>query len=145
MSTVIDSLEIQIESSSGNAARSIDELAEKLSKLRTNSNATKVVNNLRKLKEAIDDLKTSVAGFNDFERFARSMESLAGIGRMTGLNSALNSLKKLPEIVSGLNATDMDMFSDSVTRITAVLEPMAKPTIEQTKKTDGRKKWTLIM
>lgn len=125
MSTVIDSLEIQIESSSGNAARSIDELAEKLGKLRTNSNATKVVNNLRKLKEAIDDLKTSVAGFDDFEQFARSMESLAGIGRMTGLNSALNSLKKLPEIVSGLNATDMDMFSDSVTRITTVLEPMA--------------------
>lgn len=125
MSTIIDSLEIQIESSSGNAAKSIDLLADKLGKLRENTKLTTVVNNLTKLKTAIDGLKTSVSGFEDFEKFAKSMESLAGIHRMTGLNSALNSLKKLPDVVSGLSKVDMDSFSDSVTRVTTILTPLA--------------------
>ena len=125
MSTIIDSLEIQIESSSGNAAKSIDLLADKLGKLRENTKLTTVINNLTKLKTSIDSLKTSVSGFEDFERFAKSMESLAGIHRMTGLNSALNSLKKLPDVVSGLSKVDMDSFSDSVTRVTTILAPLA--------------------
>ena len=49
MSTTIDSLDIQISTSAGQAAANIEKLANALEKLRANAKLTTVTNNLGKL------------------------------------------------------------------------------------------------
>ena len=52
-----------------------------------------------------------------------------------------------PAVIAGLIPSVLPIPKRAMPTVEMVVkpEPMAKPTIEQTKKTDGRKKWTLIM
>ena len=126
MSVTIDSLDIQIRSSAGSAANNIDKLATSLGKLRENSKLTTAVNNLTRLKDALNGLTMSASTVGTIKGMAGALKSLATIQKASGLNSVLNSLKKLPAVVNALNPADIDAFSSAMRRLAEGLAPLAK-------------------
>ena len=124
MSVTIDSLDIQIRSSAGSAAANIDALAASLVRLKSASNLTKVANNLNKLANALDSLRN--ANMSSLNELASAMSSLSGVQRLSGLNSAFNTLKKLPEVIAGLDAADLATFASQMERLADALSPLAE-------------------
>lgn len=125
MSTTIDSLEIQIKTDAGSSAANIDALAESLGNLRTNAGLTKVANNLTKLATSLTGLKTALSGMPSLKPLEEMMAGLSSIQKPTGLNSAINTLKKLPEITQSLDTAMITEFGDRMTRLAKALEPLA--------------------
>ena len=125
MSTQIDSLSIQIETSAGGATTNIESLASALEKLRGASNLTKVTNNLGKLSQSIASLKASSDGLSSFDKITQSISGLSSIQKLSGLNSAINSLKKIPEITKSLDAATLDAFATKMESLSKSLGPVA--------------------
>ena len=125
MSVTIDSLDIQIRSSAGSAAANIDRLADALGRLQQNASLTKVSNNLSKLGKALGELKVNSAGLSGIKGLAGALKSLVAVQKPGGLNSVLNSLKKVPEIISALDPTVMGQFAAKLRELAAALAPLA--------------------
>lgn len=123
MSVTIDSLDIQISSSAGSAAANIDALAESLKRLKAAAGVTKVVNNLNKLKQALDGLAT--ANLEPIKKVADAVSGLAAIQKPTGLVSAANALKKLIGVVNDLDAATLDLFKQKMKELADALRPLA--------------------
>lgn len=125
MSTNIDTLDIQIKSSSSGAAANIEALAAALERLKGSSSLTKVTNNLTKLGAALNTLKAGAAGLSGLDSVTKAMEGLSGVQKLSGLNSAINTLKKLPEVVNSLNTAALDEFSAKMKKLAEALGPLA--------------------
>ena len=125
MSTTIDSLDIQISSSAGNSAANIERLADALGKLKANSKLTATVNNLTKLKTALDGLKDVSSGLQNVERIGNSLSKLQGIGKLTGLASAVNTLKKIPDVMAAMNTAALDEFTLKMNKLATALAPLS--------------------
>ena len=112
MSTTIDSLDIQIRSSAGTAAVNIDKLADSLAKLKANGKISTVANNLKKLKESLDGLKSVNSGIQALEKFGRVFSKMSSFtANVSGFSKAMNSLKKLPSLAGELKSVDFSGFS----------------------------------
>ena len=122
MSTTIDSLDIQISTSAGSSAQKIDELAKALSDLRGNAGLTKVTNNLHKLAGALDAVSKTNVNTQNLGKLAGALQRLSGIQNLKGLNSALNTLKKIPTIVGGVDSTNLDGLSGQFTKLSTALD-----------------------
>ena len=125
MSTTIDSLDIQISASAGTAVANIDKLAASLGRLKSNAGLTKVTNNLNKLAASLNTLNASAGAVGSLEKLSGALNSLAGIQKLSGLSSALTTLKRLPQIVQGIDAATMQSFSASMRELASALEPLA--------------------
>lgn len=125
MSTTIDSLSMQIEASSAGAAAQIDRLSVSLNQLKSNSKLTTVVNNLGKLNTALEGLRTSSAGLQGIKSISDALNGLQSIGKVTNLTSALNQLKKIPEITKQLNTSTLDAFGNAMQRLNTGITPPA--------------------
>ena len=110
MSTTIDSLDIQITTSAGQSAANIDRLANSLEKLRANSKLTSVTNNLGKLKIALDGLQSTSGAISHLSKLSDAMQGLATLPKLTSFTSAINALRKLPEVMNGLDAGKLEGF-----------------------------------
>ena len=125
MSTTIDSLDIQITTSAGQSAANIEKLADALGKLRANSKLTSVTTNLGKLKTALDGLQGTSGAIRHLDKLSQAMQSLSGLQKLTGLNSAMNALKKLPDVMNGLDATKLEEFRKKMEKLANALAPLA--------------------
>lgn len=127
MSTTIDSLEIQISTSAGQAERKISDLAEALGRLRENGKITVATNGLKKLAEALNELNPALNGMNatKLQQLRAAMGGLANLQKLTGLNSAVNTLKKLPEVITNLDAAKLDRFTEQMNKLALALKPLA--------------------
>lgn len=125
MSVTIDSLDIQISSSAGRAAANIDQLADALTRLKSAGSLTKVTNNLTKLSGALSVIQGNSAGIQGITSLAGAMSSLSTIAKPSGLNSALNSLKKIPEIVNNLDEGTLTTFAARMEQLSKALTPLA--------------------
>ena len=125
MSVTIDSLDIQIRSSAGSAAANIEKLANSLEKLRQHSKLTTVSNQLTKLSTALDQLQVSSSTIGTIKGLAGALKSMSGIQKSAGLNSTINSLKKLPEVVKALDPATLTAFSTSMRKLSDGLTPLA--------------------
>lgn len=125
MSTTIDSLDIQIRSSAGSAAANIDRLAGSLQRLRDNAKLTVVSNNLQKLSTSLASLQSASTGLSSIKGLAGAMKSLSSIEKSAGLNSTLNALKKLPEIVNNLDPTTLGEFAARLRQLATALAPLS--------------------
>ena len=125
MSTTIDSLDIQITTSAGNSAANIEKLANSLEKLRANSKLTTVTNNLGKLKTALDALQSTSGAVSNLSKLSQAMQGLASLPKFTGLTSAMNALKKIPDVMNGLDANKLDEFRKKMQKLADALEPLA--------------------
>ena len=104
MSTTIDSLQIEIKSSSTNAADGIDALATSLEKLKKNGSFKTVSNNLNHLSQALNNLPNVHGASNALRTLANSVEKLKSVGSIASLS---NSLTKLPQALKAVGAMDM--------------------------------------
>ena len=104
MSTTIDSLQIEIKSSSTNAAEGIDALATSLEKLKKNGSFKTVSNNLNHLSQALNNLPNVHGASNALRTLANSVEKLKSVGSIASLSG---SLTKLPQALKAVGAMDM--------------------------------------
>ena len=125
MSTTIDSLDIQINTSAGSAADNIDRLAEKLGQLKSNAGLTKVTNNLNRLSDSLNTLNGSAMALDNLDKLANAMTSLAGVQKLSGLSSALTTLKRLPDIMKDIDAAAVTAFAQSMKELADAMEPLA--------------------
>ena len=128
MSTTIDSLEIQISTSAGQAEQKIRDLAEALGKLKENGKITVATNGLQKLAGALNDLNPALNGMNPqkLQQLRAAMAGLANIQKLSGLNSAMKELKKLPDVIRELDSADLTKFATQMERLSRALDPLAK-------------------
>lgn len=127
MSTTIDSLDIQITTSAGQAEAKIEQLATALGKLKENGRITVATNGLKKLAEALNTLNPALNGMNaaKFAELAQGVKNLSSVQKLSGLNSALNTLKKLPTIMDGLDTAKLTKFATQMERLSDALAPLA--------------------
>ena len=126
MSVTIDTLDIQIRSSAGSASANIDKLAKSLENLRSNAKLTTVSNNLTKLATALGQLQVNSTSLQSIRGLAGAMKSLAAIPKATGgFNSLVNTMKKLPGIVSALDPLTLERFAQAMKKLGEAVKPLA--------------------
>ena len=127
MSTTIDSLDIQITTSAGQAEAKIDALATALGRLKENGKITIATNGLKKLADALNTLNPALNGMNTAKlaELGRAVSGLSGIQKLSGLNSALNTLGKLPTLVNGLDSANLTKFATQMENLAKAMTPLA--------------------
>lgn len=92
MSTTIDSLQIEIQTSSSNAAGGIDSLAKSLERLKKVGSFNVVIKNLNNLSSALDKLQSTSSGLVKLNLLASSIESLKKAGSFGSISTSFAKL-----------------------------------------------------
>lgn len=117
----IESLQLEVQSSSDSAARSIDNLTSTLGKLKSATKGiglTGVVNQVRNLDSALKSVDGSSA--DKIDKLATSLSKLNGLGSIKLSSSVANQLRNIGSAAASLNGTD---FS-SVGKLSSALAPL---------------------
>lgn len=122
MSTTIDKLQIEIESTSGNAAKGIDDLAKSLSALKKSGTISVAVKNLNNLSDALHRLPNVHPASNALRTLANSIEKLKGVGSISGTVSSLN---KLPSALKSLANINLDNLAPKIRQVAEAMSPLA--------------------
>ena len=122
MGVTIDTISIEIESSSIGAAKGIDALAKSLEGLKKNGSFSTVSKNLNSLSGALKNLPNVYQASNSLRTLANSVEKLKGVGSVAGL---ANSLKKLPEALKGIGKIDLDAVAPQIEKVVAAVAPLS--------------------
>lgn len=123
MSTTIDSLQIEIQTSSSNAAGGIEALAKSLEQLKKVGSFGVVTKNLQSLSGALKDLSAVSGAGSNLESIAKAVEALKTAGSFGAIAS---SFKKLSENISGLSSADIDAFVSKVAELDDKLGPVSQ-------------------
>lgn len=121
-----DALQMIITSDSTQAINGLNALIQTLERLKTISQRgaglNTVANSLAKLNTALAGTSVNSAKIREI---ADSLSPLSSLGKVTGLNSAINALKKLPEISKQLENTNMDKFANQIRLVATTMKPLA--------------------
>lgn len=120
ISTTIDSLHIEIQSSSANASSNLDRLTDSLKRLKTVGQMTQVTNSLSRLSTSLNAFQASSSAIGRLGQLASRLQQLSSIGNMRNLNSAVRSLNQLPSAMAGLSHID----ASGVEELVAALRPL---------------------
>ncbi len=118
----IDSIQIEIESSSTDAAKGIDALAGSLEKLKKNGSFKTVSNNLNNLSTALKNLPNVHSASNSLRTLANSIEKLKGVGSVSSLT---NSLSKLPTALKSLSNINLDKVAPQIQKVADTVAPLS--------------------
>lgn len=128
MAVDIDSLQIEIEATSSDAAAKIDALAAALSNLKSvakgGAGLTTTTKQLRALSEAAKLINGTNLNSQKIQQFASAMNSLSSIQKASGLSSTINALKKLPEISNSLDNADLGKFAAQMNQVVSAMRPL---------------------
>lgn len=123
MPTTIESLELQVQSSSTSAVKGIDALSASLSKLK---NATKggvglnsVANQVRNLDTALKSVDGSSA--DKIDKLSNSLSKLKGLGNIKISSSIGNQLKNISNAASALKGADLS----GINKLSAAIQPLS--------------------
>ena len=126
MDAQVDSLQIEIESSSTTAEQGINDLA---SALNTLKNAAKsgaglgsVTSKLKALNKALEEIQVDTG---KIASIVSAVNNLAGAQKASGLISTVNSLQKLGKVTQELENTDLTKFAAQMTRVADAIRPLA--------------------
>jgi len=122
MSTTIDSLQIEIKSSSIDAARGIYALATSLEKLKKNGSFKTVSTNLNNLSGALKNLPNVHSASNSLRTLANSIEKLKGVGSISSIS---NSLAKLPTALKSLSSIDLTKTKTQLEGVADAVSPLS--------------------
>lgn len=127
MSTTIDSLDIQISTSAGKSAAVIQEIANAMGDLKNNGKITAATNGLKRLADSLNVLNPALNAMNPakLQQLRAAMTSLSGIQKASGLNSVINTLKKIPDVINNLDTSDLSKFERQMERLASALRPLA--------------------
>lgn len=121
MATTIDSLQIEIQSNSNNAAANIDSLAKALKKLSKNSDINGAVTSLNDLRKSLHAFVNMPSNASKIESLAKSLKSLSKVKKID-LGDSLASVKRSME---SLGAIDTDGIAPQIERIAGALGPLS--------------------
>lgn len=125
MALTIDELQIEIQSSATDATASIERLSNTLSKLRT---VTRGGVGLTAVSKQFERFKSAIGSLGDpsakIESIVSALRPLETIGK-SNLGSALNQLKKIPEITANLQSEKIAEFAGKIQEVTAAVSPLA--------------------
>lgn len=129
MAVDIDSLQIEIEATSSDAASKIDQLATALTNLKSAAKGGAGLTTTTKQLQALSNAAKLINGTNlnsqKIQQFASAMNSLANIQKASGLSSTINALKKLPDISTALDKADLGKFAQQMNQVAAAMRPLA--------------------
>ena len=120
MSTKIDSLQLEIQSNSTNAATGIDNLAKALKKLKKNSDINDAVTSLNDLRKSLHAFVNMPTNASKIESLANSLAKLKKVGKID-LGTSLGSVKNAME---SLGAINVDGVAPQIQRIAGALAPL---------------------
>lgn len=127
MAVNIDSLQIEIEATSSEAAKRVQDLADALTNLKAaakgGAGLTTVSKQLQALASATASLDST--GLAKLREITPALNSLASIQKSSGLTSTINALKKLPEISSSLERMNIPRFASQMTQLANAMRPLA--------------------
>ena len=125
MAITIDQLQIEIQARSTSAASSIDALSTSLGKLRTAVKGGAGLNTTTKQLQAFSQAVQSMqAPTQKIAALVAALKPLETIGK-SNLGSALNQLKKIPEITAGLDDAKLSAFASKIQQVTIAIRPLA--------------------
>ncbi|MBR4846894.1 MAG: hypothetical protein IKV08_01655, partial [Phascolarctobacterium sp.] len=123
MSTTIDNLQIQIQTSSTNAAAGIRDLSTALAELKKSGTLTTVVKNLKGLAEALSSFASVSNAVSKISSLSTALTKLKGVGSLTTL---VNSVKALPTALNSLSQIgDIASVEAKVKSIATALAPLS--------------------
>lgn len=122
MAVTIDELQIEIKSSSTNAASGIDALATSLGNLKKSGTITTVIKNLNNLSDALNRLPNVHQSANALRTLANSIEKLKSVGSVASLG---NSLKKLPEAFKAVGNINLDRVGAQMQEVASAVAPLS--------------------
>ena len=129
MAVDIDSLQIEIEATSSDAASKIDQLATALTNLKSaakgGAGLTTTTKQLQALSNAAKLINGTDLNSQKIQQFASAMNSLSTIQKASGLNSTINALKKLPDISTALDKADLGKFAQQMNQVASAMRPLA--------------------
>lgn len=129
MAVDIDSLQIEIEATSSDAAEKIAQLATALTNLKTSAKGgaglTSVTKQLRALSDAANLINGTNLNAGKLREFSEAMNNLSAIQKASGLSSTINALRKLPEISSSLENMDLGKFTTQMNQVADAMRPLA--------------------
>lgn len=125
MALTIDQLQIDIRAQSKSAAAEINALTTSLAGLkqavRGGAGLTAVANQLNKFSQSLKGLSDPSV---KIAALVSALKPLETIGK-TNLGSALNQLKKIPEITKGMDSAVLTEFAQKIQQVTAAVRPLA--------------------
>lgn len=125
MSTTIDQLEIEVQSSAKSAETGIDALASSLGRLKNavkgGVGLTAVTNQITKLNTALSSVNS--ANTENLNKLVSALTPLSTIGK-SNLNSFISQLQRLPEAVKALDGVNTGNLGDQITKLTSALTPL---------------------
>ena len=125
MAVTIDQLQIEIQASSTSAAGGVDALSASLVKLRSSvkggAGLTTATKQFQTFAQAV---QTMQAPTQKIAELVAALKPLETIGK-SNLGSALNQLKKIPEITAGLDDAKLTEFAAKIEKVTAAVRPLA--------------------
>ena len=129
MAVDIDSLQIEIEATSSDAASKIEQLATALTNLKSAAKGGAGLTTTTKQLQALSNAAKLINGTNlnsqKIQQFASAMNSLSTIQKASGLNSTINALKKLPDISTALDKADLGKFAQKMNQVASAMRPLA--------------------
>ena len=123
MGVTIDNLQIEIQSSSTNAAKGIDALAKSLEGLKKNGSFKAVSTNLNNLSTALEKLPNVHSASNALRTLANSIEKLKSVGTVASL---ANSLKKLPQALKSLESINLSNARTQIQDVADAVYPLTQ-------------------
>ena len=121
MSTTIDSLQIEIQSTSSNAAAGIRDLATALGELKANGTVNVAIKNLNNLRDALRSFSNAQSNAAKITALSSSLEKLKSVGSVAAIG---NSLIKLAESLRGLNNVNVESIGPKIQKIAEAVAPL---------------------
>ena len=118
----IDSIQIEIQSNSTNAAKGLDALAGSLEKLKQNGSFKTVSNNLNNLSGALKNLPNVHSASNALRTLANSIEKLKSVGSVSSLTT---SLSKLPTALKSVSDINLDRVAPQIQKLADTVAPLS--------------------
>lgn len=122
--TTIDSLIIDIQSTSTSAVGDIERLADALEKMKKSTISSKAVTNLNNLTDALKKLTPVSSNAKKIGDAAEALSKLSNVGSLTGV---INQMKKLPDALQGLSGINVDgSLDDDIRNIASAMGPLSE-------------------
>lgn len=122
MGVTIDSLQIEIQSNSINASKSIDALAASLGNLKKQTISKTAISNLEQFSNVIKNFSNVHGASNALRTLANSIERLKSVGTVTTLTKSLTGLPAALRSLEGINLTGISAQAE---RLAVAVAPLS--------------------
>jgi DNA repair exonuclease SbcCD ATPase subunit len=122
MPTTIDSLQIEIQSSSTNASKGIEDLAKSLGELKKNGTVNVAIKNLNNLSSALKNFTDASNATRSVGKLVGSLSKLKEVGSVTSIGT---SLTKLSTSLNALDKVNVDSVAPQIERIAEAVAPLS--------------------